>query len=65
MRRYNETTGRLEMTMEEWKATHRDFKGTHKGADGTRYRTALHNGGALGTILVPVDIVKEQKESAS
>ena len=48
------------ITREEWAKTHRDFKAITKGSrfwpDGTR--TMLRNGGAQGTILVPVVIVR-------
>ncbi len=41
------------MTMEQWKAIHRDFKGSHIGPDGKRWRAVLRCGG-----LVAVEIVK-------
>ena len=44
----------VQMTMAEWKTTHRDFKGSCIGSDGKRWRCVLRSGG-----MVRVDIVKE------
>ena len=47
----------VKMTMEEWKKIHKDFKGRIDG-----HRTVLKFVPGKGTCLVPVEIVKSQKE---
>lgn len=48
--------GAIEMTMAEWKATHRDFKGIYNGQRHLLRMTSR------GTGLVPVTIVKENEK---
>ena len=44
----------VRMTMEEWRAVHRDFKGIHRNPDGSiAWRSVLRPGG-----LVAVEIIK-------
>jgi hypothetical protein len=49
--------GRLEMTMAEWTALHRDMKGITR-VDGKIERSAVYFVPKVGTQLVPVVIVK-------
>ena len=44
----------VQMTMAEWKKTHKDFKGSCIGSDGKHWGCVLRSGG-----MVRVDITKE------
>jgi hypothetical protein len=47
-------TGVVEMTMEEWKKTSKNYKGRFNGE-----RHVLKNCGGQGTCMVPVKIIKK------
>jgi hypothetical protein len=47
-------TGVVEMTMEQWKKTHKDYKGITNGQ-----RSVLRQCGDKGTCIVPVKIIKK------